>query len=96
MHEDGRTLIRVVVMCTCSSRQAEPHRANQGHADALVLRVDDMNCGHCASTISKAIEAAIPGSSVDADPASKIVSVRGADDPARVRAIISGAGYRAA
>jgi copper chaperone len=82
-------------MCTCSHR-AEPRQAAREQTGAIELRVADMSCGHCASTISKAIEAAMPGASVDVDLASKIVSVRGADDHARVQKIIAEAGYRAA
>ncbi len=57
------------------------------------LRVDDMTCGHCASTIIGAIEAALPGTKVSADPASKLVAVTGAGDAARVAAIVRDAGY---
>jgi len=81
-------------MCTCSS-QAKPGRTTRRGADATELRVDDMSCSHCASTITKAIETAMPGASVDVDLESKIVSVRGVEDPARLEAIIAEAGYRA-
>jgi copper chaperone len=82
-------------MCSCITREAEPSRALERPAGGLNFRVDDMSCGHCASTISKAIATAIPGASVDADLESKIVSVRGAKDPARIQTIIAEAGYQA-
>jgi copper chaperone len=82
-------------MCTCS-HQADPRRAAQVPSDAIELKVEDMSCGHCASTITRAIEAAMPGASVDVDLASKIVSVHGADDHAWLQRIIAEAGYRTA
>ena len=68
---------------------------NRAGAAALALRVDDMTCGHCAATIKSAIEKVIPGASVEADPASKRVDVKGAADFATVRAIVAEAGYTA-
>jgi copper chaperone len=61
--------------------------------NALILRVEDMSCGHCAGTIKKAIEAGLPGTLVEADPASKLVSVWGSVDLASIRALVTGAGY---
>ena len=81
-------------MCT-RSHQAEPSSAAGGGTRAIELKVADMSCGHCASTIDEAIRAAIPGAAVDVDLASKIVSVRGTDDHARLQKIIAAAGYRA-
>jgi copper chaperone len=52
-----------------------------------------MTCGHCAGTIKKAVEAALPGTEVDGDPASKLVWVRGAADLSAVTAIVAEAGY---
>ncbi|WP_343038374.1 heavy-metal-associated domain-containing protein [Microvirga arsenatis] len=63
------------------------------HPDALTLRVEDMTCGHCAGTIKKAIETGLPGTSVEADPASKLVSVRGSTDLTSIKALVSEAGY---
>jgi copper chaperone len=61
-------------------------------AGAVSVRVEDMTCGHCAKTITSAIESAIPGAKVVANPGAKLVSVHGAD-VARVRALIAEAGY---
>jgi copper chaperone len=60
---------------------------------SLNLRVEDMTCGHCAGTIKKAVESAIPGTQVDADPASRLVSIRGTADLAAVKVIVAEAGY---
>lgn len=65
--------------------------------NALAARIafsgDDMTCGHCADTIQKAIETTLPGTTVDADPASKLVNVTGFSDYAAIKAIVTGAGY---
>jgi copper chaperone len=81
-------------MCGCSTHQA----GNTGQMTAtmdgsLTLRVEDMTCGHCAGTIKKAVESTLPGTQVDADPASKLVSIRGTTDLAAVKAIVTNAGY---
>jgi copper chaperone len=65
------------------------HQSSAG----ISVRVDDMTCGHCAATIKGAIESAIPGSRVTADPQAKLVRVEGASDPARINGIITLAGY---
>ena len=96
-------------MCGCSTPQDRPsdparsakvgthqHRSDHAagnEAAVLSLRVEDMTCGHCAGAIAKAIEGGLPGTSVDADPASKIVRVRGPADRASVHALVAGAGY---
>ena len=59
----------------------------------VVLRVDDMTCGHCARTIEDAIERDLPGTEAAADPAAKAVTVRGTADAARVRQAVASAGY---
>jgi copper chaperone len=81
-------------MCGCSTHQS----ANVGEAamtkdGSLTLRVEDMTCGHCAGTIKKAIETGLPGTSVEADPASKLVSVRGSTDLSSIKALVTEAGY---
>jgi copper chaperone len=62
-------------------------------AGAVLVRVEDMTCGHCASAITGAIKGAFPGASVQADPASKLVVVTGAPDAARVHQVVRDAGY---
>ena len=62
-------------------------------AGALTFVVEDMACGHCAGTIKSAIESAMPGAQVVADPATKIVSVSGTSDAAALYGLVSAAGY---
>ncbi len=62
---------------------------------AVTMRVHDMTCGHCAAAIKKAVQATVPGAEVSADPASKLVSVTGAVDFARLKEILAKAGFTA-
>lgn len=80
-------------MCGCSTPQTQTTQAVERDPNALTLRVEDMTCGHCAGTIKKAIETGLPGTSVEADPASKLVSVRGSTDLSSIEALVSEAGY---
>ena len=80
-------------MCGCATRQNETATPSETVCGALTLKVEDMACSHSARTIEKAIAAALPGTTVDAIPVSKLVSVHGSTDWDAVRAIVSGAGY---
>jgi copper chaperone len=80
-------------MCGCSTHQAQQGTIAERDPTAMILKVEDMTCGHCASTITKAVEAGLPGARVQADPATKLVSVQGTHDLAKVEALITGAGY---
>ena len=78
-------------MCTAHQHHAETSTAP---VDAdLSFHVEDMTCGHCAGTIKNAIETGLPGTQVEADPASKLVSVRGSSDLASIKALVAKAGY---
>ncbi|HEY8381012.1 MAG TPA: heavy-metal-associated domain-containing protein [Microvirga sp.] len=79
-------------MCGCATHQTDKATLTLP-TDALTLGVRDMTCGHCAGIITKAVEAGIPGSRVEADPASRTVLVRGTGNLAAVEALITGAGY---
>ncbi len=82
-------------MCGCSDH-AKPNVAHTDAAagpGAVTMKVEDMTCGHCASTITGAIRGAFPGVSVHADPASKLVAVTGAADAARLHQVVRDAGY---
>ena len=78
-------------MCTAHQHHAETATAPDD-AD-LSFHVEDMTCGHCAGTIKNAIETGLPGTQVEADPASKLVSVRGSSDLASIKALVAKAGY---
>ena len=80
-------------MCGCSTHQAQSNTTVERDPTAVILKVEDMTCGHCASTITKAVEADLPGARMQADPATKLVSIQGTRDLAKVEALIVGAGY---
>lgn len=81
-------------MCGCPThRPEETGQAAAATAGALTLHVEDMTCGHCAGTIKKAIESSLPGTQVDPDLRSKLVSIRGGADLSAVKAIVARAGY---
>jgi copper chaperone len=80
-------------MCGCNTHQTQATQTVDHDPTALTLRVEDMTCGHCAGTIKTAIETSLPGKSVEADPASKLVSVRGSTDLTTIQALVIEAGY---
>ena len=80
-------------MCGCNTHQPRSTELMQRDPNALALHVEDMTCGHCAATITKAVRAGIPGAVIEADLASKTVWVTGTTDLAAVRVLIAGAGY---
>jgi copper chaperone len=81
-------------MCSCQQHsQGATETSTKATASDLAFTVEDMTCGHCAGTIKSAIETALPGTSVEADPASKLVSVKGANDYSAIKSIIAKAGY---
>ncbi|GAC1604162.1 MAG: heavy-metal-associated domain-containing protein [Ramlibacter sp.] len=58
------------------------------------FEVQDMTCGHCVSTITKAVKAADPDATVQVDLAAHLVTVEpGAADAATLGAAITQAGY---
>lgn len=79
-------------MCRCATQEGKTTESLPTPADALVLSVPDMTCSHCASTITRVVEASLPGVRVEADPSRRTVLVVGTDDLAAVRAVIAGAG----
>ena len=62
---------------------------------SIQFNVPDMTCGHCVSTITKAVQQAVPGASVATDLAAHRVTVDGASDAEVVRRAIVEAGYEA-
>jgi len=60
----------------------------------LTYRVDDMTCGHCASTITKAVRAVDAGAKVEVDLAQQLVTVEPTEaDAAELAEAITAAGY---
>ncbi|WP_227385654.1 heavy-metal-associated domain-containing protein [Microvirga rosea] len=80
-------------MCGCSPHQSQATPLVEHQADTLTLRVEDMTCHHCAGAIKKAIETGLPGTSVAADPISKLVAIRGSTDLRSIKALVTEAGY---
>ena len=72
---------------------SDPKDDAAAKADGVRFKVEDMTCGHCAQTITKAIQKVIPSAKVHADPVSKLVAVSGASDLAAVKALITKAGF---
>ena len=59
----------------------------------LTLQVSDMTCGHCASTITKALKTVDPAVKVDIDLASHKVAVDSTKPAETLVAAIRDAGY---
>ena len=59
----------------------------------LKLKVPDMSCGHCVSTIEKAVKSVDPAANVKVDLASSTVSVETNADEAKIADVIKSAGY---
>lgn len=59
--------------------------------DKTIFTVNDMTCGHCAGTVRKALETALPGADISVDLDSHKVSFTG--DRAKGEEAIRKAGY---
>ncbi|MFF0924490.1 heavy-metal-associated domain-containing protein [Rhizobium leguminosarum] len=55
--------------------------------------IKDMTCGHCASTVEKAIKAADPEASATIDLTARTARVQSKLEPAAIKAAIEKAGY---
>jgi copper chaperone len=60
----------------------------------LKLNVPDMTCGHCAGTVTKAVQSVDSQAAVTIDLPSKTVSIMTAADAARISQAVEAAGYR--
>jgi copper chaperone len=58
------------------------------------FNVPDMSCGHCVSTITKAVTQALPGAQVSCNLETHQVTVKNADTQ-RAQQVIEQAGYKA-
>ena len=61
----------------------------------MKFNVPDMSCGHCAAAIEKAVKSVDPDASVEADLASRTVTIASAKDPAWLQGALREAGYPA-
>jgi len=59
----------------------------------LAFEVNDMTCGHCASSITKAVKAVDPNADVQVDLSRHVVSVATAAETVAIQKAISEAGY---
>ncbi len=59
----------------------------------MKLNVPDMTCGHCASTVEKAVKSVDPAAKVNVDLGSKTVTVDTVADETKVKDVIRSAGY---
>lgn len=59
----------------------------------LKLKIPDMSCGHCASTIDKAVKSVDPAARVTVDLGSSTVAVDTRADETAIRDVIKSAGY---
>lgn len=59
-----------------------------------IFDVPTMTCGHCVSTITRAIQALDPAAKVQADLGSRTVAVTASVTTARLSAAIADAGYQ--
>ena len=59
----------------------------------LKLKVPDMTCGHCVSTVEKAIKAVDSTASVKTDLGTKTVTVETSAVPEAISKALDGAGY---
>ena len=59
----------------------------------ITFEVNDMTCGHCVSTITKALKAADPLAKVSVDLATHLVEIDSTEDAAELSDAIKEAGY---
>jgi copper chaperone len=59
----------------------------------VTFRISDMTCGHCASTIARAIASVDKGARIEVDIPRKLVSVTSASDEGELAEAIQEAGY---
>ena len=60
----------------------------------IEFRIDDMTCGHCASTITKAVHLLDRAAKVEIDLAAKRVRVESPLGPVKLVAAIRSAGFK--
>ena len=57
-------------------------------------KIEDMTCGHCASTVEKAIRGVDPAAAIKVDLGTKEVSVETAADRTAIAQALDAAGYQ--
>ena len=59
----------------------------------IEFKIEDMSCGHCASMITKTVQALDAKARVDVDLAQKTVKIESTEDRAVLAEALSEAGY---
>ena len=59
----------------------------------ITFQVQDMTCGHCVATITKAVQGVDAGARVETDLATHVVRIESAGAPAALEAAFRNAGY---
>lgn len=78
--------------CGCGSTHARP-AAMMKDSTTMKFTVPDMTCGHCVSTVTRAIKALDAKAEVQADLDSKIVSVETSAPAGAISKALDEAGY---
>ena len=60
---------------------------------AKTYRVLGMTCGGCANAVSNAIQAAVPGATIEVNLEAKAVTVEGTEDNTVIKQAIEDAGF---
>ena len=79
--------------CGCGSAHAKPASTLMKDSTPVKLTVPDMTCGHCVSTVTKAVKALDAAADVKADLAAKTVTVETSAPAAAVSKALDEAGY---
>lgn len=62
----------------------------------MELRIENMTCGGCARSVTKAIQSVDPEARIVTDPSSRMVKVETTATTAALRQVLEEAGYPAA
>ena len=62
----------------------------------MELRIENMTCGGCAKSVTKAIQSVDPDARVEADPVTRTVKVDTVATQASLQQVLDEAGYPAA
>jgi len=62
----------------------------------MELKIENMTCGGCARSVTKAIQSVDPAAKVEADPVARSVKVDTTATGATLRKVLEEAGYPAA
>lgn len=59
----------------------------------MQFHIQNMTCGGCARSVTKAIQSLDPAARVEADPAARTVVVTSMRSPGEIEAVLAAAGY---